>query len=62
MKGERFGFGFSSLSKFEIENLQLFREFEDVEELLVDWTSISSMSTSDEDDPPQPESSVEEDM
>ena len=42
--------------------MQLFREFEDVEELLVDWTSISSMSTSDEDDPPQPESSVEEDI
>ena len=42
--------------------MQLFREFEDVEELLVDWTSISSMSTSDEEDPPQPESSVEEDI
>lgn len=62
MKGERFGFGFSSLSRFVIENLQLFRELEDVEELLVDWTSISSMSTSDEEDPPQPESSVEEDI
>ena len=45
-----------------MEKLQLFRELEDVEEFDVDSTSISSISTSEEDEPPQPESSVDEDM